>query len=298
MAIELVTKYLPYVDEIFKNESKTSMLTNQDFSWSGASTVKVYKITTAEMNDYARSCIGSNFYGTPQPLNATTEAMTIFKDRSFTFIIDALDEDETGNTLESASALARQQREVIIPEVDTYVYGVMVSKAGTKPTAVELTEDNIYDEIIKGTTLLDDAEIPEVGRVLTVTPSVYELMKKDERIVLQTNVGQEMRVKGVVAIIDGMEVIKVPSVRLAENFGFMIAHPSATVAPVKLQDYNTHINPPGINGTLTEGRIVYDAFVLENKAKAIYYQELSDSTEDDTSGEDDALSDEDSDSDL
>ena len=31
-------------------------------------------------------------------------------------------------------------------------------------------------------------------------------------------------------------------------------------------------NPPGISGSLVEGRIVYDAFVLDNNVKAIYYQ--------------------------
>lgn len=53
----------------------------------------------------------------------------------------------------------------------------------------------------------------------------------------------------------------------------MIAHPVATVAPTKLEDYVIHENPPGINGALVEGRINYDAFVLDNKAKALYYQE-------------------------
>ena len=52
----------------------------------------------------------------------------------------------------------------------------------------------------------------------------------------------------------------------------MIAHPVATVAPTKLEDYKAHQDPPGISGELVEGRICYDAFVLENKAKAIYYQ--------------------------
>ena len=52
----------------------------------------------------------------------------------------------------------------------------------------------------------------------------------------------------------------------------MVAHPCATVAPTKLESYKTHENPPGISGFLVEGRIVYDAFVMENKAKAIYYQ--------------------------
>ena len=48
--------------------------------------------------------------------------MVLEKDRSFTFAIDALDVDETGECLEAASALARQIREVVIPEVDTYVF--------------------------------------------------------------------------------------------------------------------------------------------------------------------------------
>ena len=54
MAIELVTKFLPYVDEQFSTESKKSLLTNNDFEWTGAHTVKVYKISTGSMNDYGR----------------------------------------------------------------------------------------------------------------------------------------------------------------------------------------------------------------------------------------------------
>jgi len=52
----------------------------------------------------------------------------------------------------------------------------------------------------------------------------------------------------------------------------MIAHPVATVAPVKLEDYTIHENPPGISGSLVEGRINYDAFILENKSGAVLYQ--------------------------
>lgn len=278
MSIELVTKYLPYVDEIFTQESKKELLTNQDFTFDGAHTVKVYKISTAEMNDYARNN-GMNRYGTPKDLNATTETFVLSKDRSFTFVIDALDSNETGGALESAAALARQVREVVIPEVDTYVYGVMTAKAGHKPEAVELTADNIYDEIVKASAALDDALVPETGRVLTVTPDIYLFMKKCKDITMNTEIGNDMRVKGVIANIDGAVTIKIAAARLPEGFGFMLAHPCATVAPTKLEDYNTHVNPPGINGTLVEGRIVYDAFVLENKANAIYYQEVAATTE-------------------
>lgn len=278
MAIELVTKFLPYVDEQFTTESKKSLLTNQDFDWTGAHTVKVYKISTGSMNDYGRTGAAEgnwSRYGAVESLNATTEEFTLAKDRSFTFAIDALDTDETAQQLAAASALARQLREVVIPEVDTYVYGKMCTGAGTKPTAVTLTAENIYTEIIKANAVLDDAEVPEADRQLVVTPAIYLLMKQCKDITMETDIGNDLRLKGVISNLDGANVIKVPAARLPEGFGFMLAHAVATVAPTKLESYNTHINPPGINGQLVEGRIVYDAFVLDNKKKAIYYQAVT-----------------------
>ena len=273
--MDLVTKFQPYTDEQFSTESKKSLLTNQDFDWTGAHTVKVYKVTTSGMNDYGRRGPAEgnwSRYGAIASLDATTEEFTLKKDRSFTFAIDKLDTDETAQQLAAASALARQNRQVVIPEVDTYVYGVMCAGAGIKPDAVELTADNIYTEILAATLALDDAEVPEAGRVLVVTPAVYQLMKKCKDIVMETNIGNDLRLKGVIANLDGMNVQKIPANRLPAGFGFMAAHPCATVAPTKLEEYKTHQDPPGISGSLVEGRICYDAFVLENKAKAIYYQ--------------------------
>ena len=275
MSIELATQFQPHTDEQFKAESKKALLTNTDYDWTGARSIKLYKVTTAPMNDYNRS--GENNgnwsrYGAVAGLDATTEELTLKKDRSFTFAIDQLDEDETKSQLAAASALARQTREVVIPEVDTYTYGVMAAYAGTKPEALALTAENIYDEILKGSQALDDAEVTESGRILVVTPATYAVMKRCKDITMETNVGNELRLKGVIGILDGMTVQKIPANRLPAGFGFMIAHPCATVAPVKLESYKTHKDPPGISGSLVEGRIVYDAFVLDNKTKAIYYQ--------------------------
>lgn len=275
MAVNLVTKFQPYVDEMFTTESKKSLLTNNDFNWTGAHTVKVHKVNTVPMNDYDRNGTGGNpsRYGALGDVGNTLEEFTLEKDRSFTFVIDKLDKDETDGVLSGASALARQQREVIIPEVDTYVYGKMAAGAGTKKTTVTLSAENIYTEIIEGNTALDNAEAPDTGRVLVVTPDTHLLMKKCKDIIMETDISAEMRLQGVIANLDGLTVIKVPKKRLPENFGFMIAHPVATVAPTKLEEYKTHQDPPGISGELVEGRIVYDAFVLDNKKMAIYYCE-------------------------
>ena len=275
MSIDLVTKFAPYTDEKFKAESKISLLTNQDFDFVGARIVKIYKISTAEMNDYIRhpvSDYAASRYGTAKDLDATTESFEMTRDRSFTFTIDKLDEDETNQQLTAAKALARQLREVVIPEVDAYTYKTMATKAGNKPDAVALTAENIYTEILKASKALDDEEAPETDRQLVVSPEVYQLMKRCKDITMETEIGNDLRIRGVIANLDGTNVIKVPAVRLPEHFGFMLAHPSATVAPTKLADYKIHQDPPGISGDLVEGRIVYDAFVLDNKTKAIDYQ--------------------------
>lgn len=278
MAIELVTKFQPLVDEKFTTESKKTLLTNTNYSWTGAHTIKVYKVSTSGMNDYdreAKNTANWSRYGAVGGLDAVTEEMTLKKDRSFTFAIDKLDTEETAQQLAAASALERQMREVVIPEVDTYTYGVMCENAGIKPATVALTSENVCDEIFKANTALDNAEVPETGRICVVTPDTYLLMKRSKDIFLETDVAEEMRLRGVIAMLDGAKVIKVPATRLPAGFGFMIAHPVATVAPTKLEDYTVHQNPPGISGSLVEGRICYDAFVLDNKKNAIYYQAVT-----------------------
>lgn len=275
MAINLVTKFTDHVDELFTAESKKSLLTNNDYDWTGAHTIKVHKVNTVSMNDYDRAGTGKNTsrFGVLGKVENELEEFTLRKDRSFTFVIDKMDKDETGGVLSGASALARQQREIIIPEVDTYTYGVMAASAGTKVVDVTLTESNIYDEIIKGTELLDDEDVPDTGRVLTVVPEVYRMMKKCPDLSLDCDVTEKQRLSGVIAMVDGMDVVKISKKRMPANAGFMISHPVATVAPTKLEDYRVHQDPPGISGELVEGRIVYDAFVLDNKKKAIYYVE-------------------------
>ena len=283
MSIELVKKFAPKTDELFKAESKKSLLTNTDFDWTGAHTVAVWKVSTVGMNDYARNRYGDDpegsvasisRYGELLDLSAQTEEMMLKKDRSFIFNVDKLDADETSSQVEAGSALARQLREVVIPEVDTYTYGVMVEGAGNKADAAALTKENIYTAILAGNEIMDNAEVPEAERVLVVTPATYTILKQAVEFD-HTDVGAEAKLKGVIGILDGLQVIKVPANRLPEGFGFMIAHPCATVAPVKLEDYGTHDDTPLSSGTIVTGRIVYDAFVLDNKKDGIYYHPIA-----------------------
>ena len=281
MSIEHTTKYAPQTDELFKAESKISLLTNTDFDWTGAHAIKLYKLSTTPLNDYSRNRDSTGLsedstetlsrYGKLLDLSATTEELLLKHDRSFIFNIDRLDEDETQGQLEAGTALARELREVVVPEVDTNVYTVMTTGAGNSPSPEALTAKNIYPSILAASQALDDAEVPETERVLVVTPATYALLKQAVEFD-HTEIGAEMRARGVVAMIDGAAVVKVPAIRLPEKFGFMLAHPSATVAPVKLEDFGIHNDTPLSSGTIVTGRVCYDAFVLDNKKSGIYYQ--------------------------
>lgn len=267
--INYADKYSNILDEKFKVESKSDIAVNQDYDFVGAKTVKIQSVNTVELSNYTRS--GSNRYGTPNELDNAIQEMTMSQDKSFTFTIDKMNEDETNGALNAGKALNRQIRERVIPAVDAYRFGVMAKKAGHIEKSVTLSASNVYGAIVDATAYLDDREVPMDGRILVVTSATYGLMKKSKDIVMETEVGMDMKVKGVIGSLDGMTIVKVPSNRLPEGFQFLITHRVATTAPVKLAEYKIHTDAPGISGSLVEGRVYYDAFVLDNKKDAIYY---------------------------
>lgn len=271
MSIDLVTRYLPLVDEKFSTESKTSAVTNADFTFDGANSVAIRKVSTVPLADYGRSGPASgnwSRYGEVGTLDSVSETFTLSQDKSFTFVIDRLDEDEAAESLAPAKALERQLREVVIPHIDGYVIGKIVTGAGNVGYG-QLNAANIYAKIIAATEALDIAEAPEDGRVLLVTPAVYSMMKTAEGIKIE-GIGADIVRSGQIGTLDGMSIIKVPASRMPEGVGFIVCHPVATTGVQKLAAYKLHTDPPGISGTLVEGRIVFDAFVRDHKAKAIY----------------------------
>jgi N4-gp56 family major capsid protein len=270
MAVNLASKYEKKVDERFKLKSLTESAVNREYDWNGVNSINVYSIPTVAMNDYTKS--GLSRYGTAAELDNTVQTMTLTRDRSFTFTIDRANHQDTQMVMQAGKALARQVDEVIVPEVDIYRLSTMsaaaVANGHTETAAV--TSDNAYSSILSGTEVLDEAKVPQGGRLLYVTPAFYNLIKLSPDFIKSTEIAQKMLVNGQVGEIDGMKVIKVPSTYLPANTPFLICHPVATVAAQKLEDYKTHDNPPGINGWLVEGRKRYDAFVLENKKAALY----------------------------
>lgn len=244
--------------------------TNKDYDWSGVDTITVYQIDTVPMNDYQRS--GSSRYGVPTDLGNTIKDYQIKKDRSFTFVIDKGDKTQTMMIMDAGKSLSRQQREVIVPEVDKYVFGVMAQgamDAGNYEVGAASTT-NAYAKFLKGSEVLGNKMAPDTGRVAFCTYGYANLLMQDPAFIKYSDKSQEMVIRGELGEVDGTKIVKVPASRMPAGVTFMIVHKSATVAPEQLNEYKIHDNPPGINGWLVEGRMIYDAFVLEGKKDALY----------------------------
>ena len=132
MAINYASKYAQKIDERFSREALTGAAVNNDYDFVGTKTVNVFSVPTAPMNDYTRS--GADRYGTPSELENTVQELTMSKDRSFTFTIDRGNFNDTQMANAAGSALQRQLREVVIPEIDTYRFDAICKNAGKTVT--------------------------------------------------------------------------------------------------------------------------------------------------------------------
>jgi N4-gp56 family major capsid protein len=272
MAVNLASKYSSKVDERFALKSLTEAATHQDYDWDGVKTVSIYNISTSAMNDYSRT--GSTRYGTAAELDDTVTTYTLAKDRSFTFTIDAGNQEDSMNVRDAGKALARQNDEVVVPEIDIYRLGKWAAAATANSgvgggAGTDITTSTAYSSFLDRNAYLDDNKVPQDGRVCFATPKYYNQLKQDPTFIKASEIAQNMLIKGQVGEVDGVAIVKVPTSYMPAKTPFIIVHKSAMCAPKKLQDYKIHENPPGINGNLVEGRIYYDAFVLNSRVKAV-----------------------------
>ena len=270
--INLASKYSPKVDERFQKAAQASLVTNSDYEFTGVETVNVYSIPTVPVNDYKRE--GANRYGTPGELGNSIQSMTVKQDRGWTFTIDKGNKTQSQMVMDAGKAAGRQVAEVLIPEYDKHVFETLAVAACAKEghsRIGEVDKATAYEQFLAGQEVLGDAGAPDAGRVCLCSYKFANKLKQDPSFMRYGDMSQEMIKKGLLGECDGTKIVKVQRSRLPEGCDFIITHPIACCAPKQLNEYKVHTDAPGISGWLVEGRVLFDAFVLNNKADAIYY---------------------------
>lgn len=243
---------------------------SKDYKFKGGKTFMVYSLPVVQMNDYTRS--GDQRYGVPADLSRSVQNLEVTRDRSFTFIIDKGDKLQSEMVSDAGRALARQIREVVVPEFDTYVFKTLADSAMAAGNYADSAIDktNAYAAFLAGMEKLGDNNVPCKGRVAFCSYRYANLLKQDAAFVKYGDASQDMLARGVIGEVDGCRIVKVPSNHLPAGTAFIITHAVAAAAPQQLEEYKIHDNPPGISGYLVEGRFIYDCFVLNEKINAVY----------------------------
>jgi len=264
------SKYAGQIQKAFVLGSLTESAVNKNFSWAGQQAINVFSLTTQALEDY--TVTGTNRYGTPTELSNEVQTMTLTKDRSFSTTIDQMTLDDTNGATKVGEFLKLQIDEQITPEIDAYRLDVMQDAAiGNGSVEVSaVTSGNAYSVLLAGQEVLGNAKVPVKGRIAFISYSYYSFIKLDTTFMLASEIAMKDRVNGMVGMVDGVKLIPVPSSYLPSNVAFILTHPVATVAAEKLTEYKINKKAPGISGALIEGRIRYDAFVLDTKVDAIY----------------------------
>jgi hypothetical protein len=273
MAVNLHTKYSKQLTAAFHKPSFLTGKVNDTFSWLGNKTIRVPHIVTQAMGDYTRT--GTARYGTPTELQDTYQELALSQDKSFSIVIDKGNNMEQDMMKNAGSVMQKQLRERAVPTADKYALAQWIKYAGTVKGVTKPDKTTIITAVLDGLQALDDAMVPEEGRVVWATAEMCKFIAQSTEYIALEKLGEKSISKGEIGTIMGATVVKVPSSYLPTNCYFLITYKDAVLHPKTIDESKIHQDPPGISGALLEGRVRYDAFVLGEYALGVYACVLS-----------------------
>ena len=288
--LALITKYLDELDKVYKYMSKTSILDTPSSMLqkaSDANSIKIAKIALQGLGDYDRN---SGYVAGDVTL--TWETHTFTQDRGRKFGVDGMDVLES---LRNFGIVAGEFiRTLAIPEFDAYRMATYYANAGTTVQADTATGANVLLAIDAGQAVMDNAEVPEDGRILFISVAQYNLLKAAPTLYRRIGQGNDASFNRNFETFDNMRIQKMPTSRFyngitqydgatpgqeaggyiknGEDMNFLMVHPSAVIQLMKHNVSKTIA--PEANQTSDQWmyffRAYHDAWALENKTDGIY----------------------------
>ena len=270
MAQNYSAAHLKVLDERYHLKSKTDLIVNKGIrlDFNGKNSVTIYNVDVVAENDYVRS--GTNRFGALVELGTGTQTFTLSQDKAFTFTIDRGNYEDSQMVTEVAKAVKRQQDEVSTPATDIYRLGVLTAYAIANTQGViggtAVAYNTIYQLILAQQAAMSEAKVPEDGRVLFITPTNYNLLKRDPEFVRDADLTYRDLKKGILGQVDGLTIVQLPTSYFVNKFQFLIVKDDLLVSPMKFNSVRVLDDVQGIDGNVAEGRRYYDAFVPTQKA--------------------------------
>lgn len=263
---------LDIIDERFALASKTDIVVNKGIrlDFNGKNSVTIYNVNVVAETDYIRA--GANRFGALVELGDGQETFTLSQDKAFTFTVDQGNLEDSMMVTEANKAVKRQIREVSIPTTDKYVLTTLqaYAVANTQSATATLTAANAYTKLLAANAVLDDALVPPEDRVCFLSATNYNLLKLDQNFSKQCDTAYADLKKGILGVIDGITLVKVPVSYLPANTGYLLVYNQIAVSPHKFDMIRILTDVQGIHGAVAEGRRYYDCFIPTQRATGIF----------------------------
>lgn len=258
---------------------------NANIRWVNEKTIHIPRITVGGYVDVNRDVVGSF----TRRADNDWEVKTLQHDREFRTLVDPMDIDETNLAITIANITRVFNDEEKIPEMDKYMASKIYTeytKYGGVAREETLTNDNIlgiFDEMMEG---MDEAEVPQDGRILYVTPAVNTILKTAEKIQRTLDIrGGSAAINRNIRSLDEVTIVVVPSSRMKTLYNFtdgavvddaavqitmILIHPTAIISPQRYDFVSLDEPSAGTGGKwLYYERKYWDIFAIEKKVPGI-----------------------------
>lgn len=285
-------KYVPLLDEVYKNSALTSILDSDDSlakAGANANEIIIPKIDMDALGDYDRNSGYTN-----GDVTMTNETVKFNYERGRMFTVDAMDDEETAG-LAYGRLASEFIRTKVAPEGDAFRFATYAGVSGISKVATPATLStgaDVISALRAATNKMDEDEVPYENRILFITPTLKglvddldttkskEVLARFSQIVLVP----QTRFYTAIDMLDGKTSgeTKGGYKRHAKgsdtgdtngaDINFMVIHKGAVI------QYNKHIAPkvitPEANQTSDGWKFGYRKYgladVYENKVAGIY----------------------------
>ena len=283
--INYATIFSNQLEQKYTRELATSGLTTKEVNFIGGNTVRIPFLNLRGYKNHSRDG-GFN----RQAVENRNITKVLSHDRDVEFFVDSMDVDETNQVLAATNLTNVFETEHAIPETDAYRFSKIFQDfraADGSVDATPITRENALSIFDGFMSRMDEAEVPESGRILYVTPGVNTLINNAaEHNRIMSVIDDEGKLKRAVRMLDEVQIVVVPSSRMRTAYDFsdgfvptagaqqihmMLIHPSSVIS-VNKHSY-IKLWPPGTHtqgdGYLYQNRQYGDLFVIDSKIGGI-----------------------------
>lgn len=282
---DYATTFTDLLQQKYAKELCSDALTqsNMQVKFINAQTIKLPRMTVSGYKDHTRSP-GFNA-GT---LTNDWEPKKLEHDRDIEFFVDPMDIDETNLTLSVANIQNTFETEQAIPEKDSYrfskLHAELTAYTGRIDTTV-ISAANFLEAFDTEMAIMDEAGVPEEGRILYVTPNMRKIVKEAEGIQRMMTITTPSTINRKVHSLDDVTIKMVPAARMKTKYDFtngcvaatdakqinwILIHNSCVVARDKysyIKLFTPGTDSRTADGYLYQNRNYGDLFLLEKKVE-------------------------------